>query len=473
LICNTDTVSCAQNIAESLPEVLSNCGSTTFIRGEVIREDLCRVSEEFLARETVVYAIQDQFGNVSDTCVQVRYITKPNLELEDIDFPIDTIVSCDAALFDSDGTVYPMIVGVPMWDGVALFNNRDIPQLCNVFAEFEDLQDLDVSCQRTIIRRWTVTEWRCDGGVVRIPMLQRIVLQDTSAPVITLPVTRVELSVNESGCTASFDIPTASVEDNCQPQNTIEIEVPLGNNNVVEYIARDRCGNESRDTILVDVLDLTAPVAVCLRETVISITGTEVTMTLDKFDQDSYDACGLAKVCVVRMEDQALFTSLNPNSLGEVLFEVFDVALSQQAASGMGCYRDYSAFTITRAGNEYITLEGLCTDRVTFCCSDAGRDIPIILRAYDMAGNTSECMVMVGVQDKSDPVITCPTEVITVSCDFDFDPDGDLNSLFGTIRNGLDVVPLRIPSEFIVDSSGILANGTYLDNCNLGQVIEL
>ncbi len=493
-ICTIDTVSCAQQIAMSDPIITFSCGTTEFIRGEVIREDLCKTSPLFLAKETITYAVRDQFGNVSDTCTQVRYITKPNLEdnLADIEWPEDRIeVSCEAAIFNTRGEVDPRLAGTPQWDGVDLFFNKDVPSLCNVFADYEDIQDLDVACMRTIIRRWTVTEWRCEGGAFRTSFNQRIILRDTTAPVITLPVTQVELGVNESGCTASYIVPEIGVADNCQPDSTIEIEVrypggssltsnptnrmisvPMGLGNIIEYIARDRCGNESRDTILVDVLDKTAPVAVCLRETVISITGGEVTMTVDKFDQDSYDACEIDKVCVVRMDDQTLFNSLRPNARNEVLFSVFDLALADRASRNEGCYRDYSAYTITRGEKVWISRDGLCTDRVKFCCLEAGKDIPVILRAYDMAGNTNECMVMVGVQDKSDPVITCPTEEIVVSCDFDFDPTADLTGLFGTIKDGLNVDPIDLPREFLVDSSGPLVNGTHIDNCILGEVIE-
>ena len=272
--CTMDTVSCARQIADNLPVVTFSCGNTEFIRGQVIREDLCRVSEDFLARETTTFAVRDQFGNVSDTCTQVRYITKPNFHIpenfDQIVLPQANIeLSCEAAIFDANGTVDVRFAGTPVWEGVSLFNSTQVPQLCNVFADFEDIQDLDVGCMRTIIRRWTITEWRCEGGAFRRNVLQRIVLRDTTAPVITLPVTRVELGVNESGCTASYILPDAVVADNCQPENTIEVEVrypggssltnsatnrtisiPLGEGNIIEYIARDRCSNESRDTIL-------------------------------------------------------------------------------------------------------------------------------------------------------------------------------------------------------------------------------
>ena len=62
-ICSVDTVTCAQNIAMSTPTITTACGETTLIRGDVIREDLCRTSDLFIAKETVIYAVQDQFGN--------------------------------------------------------------------------------------------------------------------------------------------------------------------------------------------------------------------------------------------------------------------------------------------------------------------------------------------------------------------------------------------------------------------------
>ncbi len=493
-ICTTDTVSCAQQIAMNDPILTFACGNTQFIRGEVIREDLCKTSDLFIAKETITYAVADGFGNVSDTCTQVRYIRKPDLEnnLANLTFPQDTVVSCDAALFLEDGSVDPNITGVPLLDGVPLFKNRDIPQACNIFADFEDVQDLDVNCRRTIIRQWKITEWRCDGGSYDVPsgmLLQRIVLRDTTAPALSIVSTLQTLSVNEFGCSALFTVPPATATDNCQPDSTIEIEVrypggsslvsdinnttisiPLGEGNVVEYIARDRCGNESRDTLLVDVVDVTPPVPVCLRDMVVSITQQSVTIGVEKFDENSYDDCGVEDICVVRMDDRVLLASID-NAAGEARFDVFDAALQARAS---GCYRDYSAYAYTKTtgGPLFISQNTICTPEVVFCCKDSGLDIPVILKVTDVSGNSNECMVMVGVQDKSAPTITCPTEEIVVSCDFDFDENGDLNTLFGTIVNGSTPNALVIPSEFLVDSSGPLVTGTYVDNCFVGDIIE-
>ena len=488
-ICRNDLiVSCAQNIAMSDPIITFACGDVEFIRGQVIREDLC--IDDTLFRETVTFAVRDQFGNVSEECTQVKIVLRPNLTRDSIQFPPDTTVTCEAALFSADGTIDPRIVGVPTWDGVELFGNTDITQLCNVFADFEDIQDLDNICNRTIIRRWVVTEWICDGGITEIEHFQTFRLEDTTAPVIDLPVTRIELSASQHGCQGVLDIPDAEVTDNCN-QDDIEVEirypggssflgdgtnvvVPLGLNNIVEYIARDICGNERRDTIFVDVTDEITPVAVCLRETVISIPGDKVWMDLERFDEDSYDDCELASRCVVRMDHQELFLSLGPNSIGDLLFSEFDEALAAADADFETCYRDYSVgLTRTNSKDELlINIDDLCTDAIQFCCFDAGREVPVFLRVEDAAGNRNECMIMVAGQDKDAPTIECPTEEIYVSCDFMFDAEGDLDGLFGTIREGSTAIPLEIPQEFLVDSSGPLVNGTFVDNCSIGRITQ-
>lgn len=486
-ICTIDTVSCGAQIAMSDPIITFACGNTEFIRGETIREDLCKTSPDFLAKETITFAVRDEFGNISDTCTQVRYILKPNLKEGDIDWPAsDTVLMCGADIFDENGEVLPRFGGVPRWDGADLTDRR-IPQLCNVFAEYEDVIELERDCERRIIREWIVNEWKCDGGVTRLRFLQTITLRDTTPPDIEVQASRYELTVNEETCSASFVIPPAMVSDLCQDDDSIEVEIrhpngttfgnqetlvsiPKGLNNIVEYIARDKCGNESRDTSFIDVIDITDPVAICLRNTAIAVSDTVVTMGVDKFHQDSYDACGISKKCVVRMDDLELLQQLDVNKDGEVLFSEFDQALMNRANGGDGCYRDYSPSSYVRNGITYISSDSICTSEVKFCCADGGKDIGVVLRVYDMDLNRNECMVMVKVQDKSTATVICLPD-ITVSCDFEFDPFADLTPFFGNIANNPTMdIPVGVPREFLVDSSGALIWGKVIDNC--GASIE-
>ncbi len=56
------------------------------------------------------------------------------------------------------------------------------------------------------------------------------------------------------------------------------------------------------------------------------------------------------------------------------------------------------------------------SDEVHFCCEDTAEEQMVIFRAIDYFGKVNECMVMVEVQDKVAPVITCPPNY-ELSCD--------------------------------------------------------
>lgn len=483
-------VTCLENIAISDPIITFACGNTEFIRGEVIREDICR--GDTLFRESVTFAVRDDFGNISESCTQVKYVTQANITSADIDYPVDMEVSCEATFFNASGEVDPRIVGSPSFQGVPLYNNPDIVQLCNVFAEFEDLQDIDVRCRRTIIRRWIVSEWLCEGGIGRDTGFQRIILRDTTPPVLNLGADRLELSASQDNCMGIFDIPVFTVTDNCQVDSLVEVEIryPGGSNiisddltnillplglDTVFFIARDICGNESSDTMFVNVSDVIAPVAVCLREFVVSIPDDKAWVDIEGFDEGSFDACDLESRCVVRADHQDLFLSLGPNAAGYLVFQAFDEALMAADANGMTCYRDYSeGLTMTNDDDELlINVDDLCTQAILFCCLDSGVEVPVKLRVEDAAGNRNECHVMVSGQDKDAPFITCLTEEIDVSCDFVFDPNGNLDGLFGTIIEGSTVTPVTgVPDSFIVASSGPLVNGTFVDNCSIGRLMQ-
>ncbi|MEK7256485.1 MAG: T9SS type A sorting domain-containing protein, partial [Bacteroidota bacterium] len=57
---------------------------------------------------------------------------------------------------------------------------------------------------------------------------------------------------------------------------------------------------------------------------------------------------------------------------------------------------------------------------VKFCCDDVGEDITVEMRASDQAGNTNSCMVIVHVDDKTPPLMTCPGNV-SIHCTEDPD----------------------------------------------------
>lgn len=134
----------------------------------------------------------------------------------------------------------------------------------------------------------------------------------------------------------------------------------------------------------VAVYDRTPPVAVCDRQTVVTLDRFgEVWVPGTVFDDGSYDDCHIKSMQVRRM---------SPNS---------------------PCDRDGEVFR----------------DSIKFCCSDVGNEVMVMFKVTDEHGNENTCMVLVEVQDKTIPHIYCPHDV-TINCDYHY----DLNDLseFGT-----------------------------------------
>jgi hypothetical protein len=99
---------------------------------------------------------------------------------------------------------------------------------------------------------------------------------------------------------------------------------------------------------------------------------------------------------------------------------------------------------------------------VGFCCADIGENVMVLVRAYDKAGNMSECMVEVHVQDKIPAYISCPPD-ITVKCGLEY---SDL-TIFGQVRDLYsEIEQFEIDSEFFVGSSRPLKDGYAIDNCD-------
>ncbi|MBK7466350.1 MAG: hypothetical protein IPJ43_05760, partial [Saprospiraceae bacterium] len=105
----------------------------------------------------------------------------------------------------------------------------------------------------------------------------------------------------------------------------------------------------------VHVKDNTPPVAICDRETAVSLDRFgQAWVPAHVFDDGSYDDCHIKSFKVRRMDN------------------------------GTPC--NYSSATFQ--------------DSVGFCCEDAGKIITVIFQATDFEGNSNTCMVQVEVQDK-------------------------------------------------------------------------
>ena len=245
-------------------------------------------------------------------------------------------------------------------------------------------------------------------------------------------------SVDDFECVASFTPPGATVTDECNNEFTTleyryldnvrsnegqEVKLPPGVHNL-EYIARDACGNEAIDTIVVTVVDESIPVAICLKENTVSITDQSAFVRATDIDQDSYDPCGIDSI------------------------------------------------KIRRAGRFCNPSDTLWQDVVEFCCDDINEDVSVGLRVWSN-GNWNECWVNVFVKGGAIATVTCIPDTVVVTCEFIYD-ENDPGSLsqFGIIEKNLNPDSIRLDPATFVRASGPLVNGTTSVSCGV-KVFEL
>lgn len=337
--------------------------------------------------------ITDQGGNI-DQCTDTILVKR--IKAIDIWLPDqEVVIECDQSVpLDANGHPSPLYTGVPfteLYDGTTL----DIWPLnilldCNLLIEYEDIDLGEINCVRKIMRNWKVREWWCNQEITRFA-LQVIIITDIAGPVITHAPYGFTATTGQRDCEARVLLPTIEAIDYCHDDIRIDIaypggillnqnggyvNLPVGEDTVI-YRLYDACYNLTTDTIIITVRDITEPVAVCDRNTVVSLNHAGYNwVPAEVFDDGSFDECALHHFEVRRMDSDF--------------------------CGGFG--------------------EDDWGPEVGFCCDDVGNTIMVALRAVDHSGNSGICMVSVEVQDKDKPLITCLPD-ITIDCRFDIDYD--------------------------------------------------
>lgn len=388
---NADTVFCYEPLILYSLDTLSDCSGA--LAAHVIDSTFTPYTSAddlyLLGRLTRTYYLTDGSGNVSDTCSDTLYLAPPSLD--SIAFPADILtLQCDDPFAtDSNGNPDPSSTGVPtiIHTDIELYpNNYNMP--CNINTDYVDNVIL-AGCGTKIMRAWTVTYWGCcgDSSITRI---QTIMINDTVPPVVTAPADiTIPAGIN---CTASYAVPPAVITDNCNHLGNVTVihpngvtptnggftvsNLPVGSSNII-YSVNDGCGHIVRDTTVVTVEDLTAPVAVC-KDAIVSLDNTGVgRMFASSINNGSHDnGCGPVTIKVRRM---------NPDCNG---------------APDQTIWADYIDF---------------------YCCDLASNPIPVILQVTDAAGLVTTCMANVTVQNKNTPIVNQLLPNITVSCETTYD----------------------------------------------------
>lgn len=435
--CTSVFTNCAADTSAAsigFPTITDSCDDDPLISyNDVV--DILECDNPNIAIINRLWTVRDASGNLS-MCSQPIVLERPNLN--NVTFPFDVNLDCDAP----DASV--TITGRPMLNGVILENGG----FCDLSVTYSD--DTTFFCgniERTITRSWTVVE-NCDNTMTT--GTQVIQILDQTPPTITCPPS-MQVQSNAGNCYASVLLQAPSVDDNCDAQATYFVStsygavglgphpvVPVGTH-TIQYTAIDQCGNTSICNSSVTIVDDEEPTAVCEDQTIVSLPSTGIAnVDAFTFDDGSNDNCATHLFYKARRMDTG------------------------------GCDMANGDDSPTIAG-----YQEWFDDKVTFCCAEAGDTIMVIMRVYeidpgvgavnpnreiiggDLFQHFTECMVSVQVQDKLFPVFThCPPN-LTIDCMDDY---SDL-SIYG--------------SPIAVDNCGLTLDSSFVENiddCGIGTI---
>ncbi|MFZ1703901.1 MAG: T9SS type A sorting domain-containing protein [Saprospiraceae bacterium] len=316
---------------------------------------------------------------------------------------------------------------------------------CNILTTKSDTEVLPCgpSCSNSkkVIRTWTVVDW-CNG-TTRL-FTQLIKATDDQGP--TVIVDDFTVSVDPWVCAGNFILPHPRIlHDNCDDKPTYTVQGPLGTIitfdpvsgkyqainapkglQTFNYIGSDCCGNKTTTPVLVNVLDLTPPVAVAKQNIIISLTTSGegdgiAKLFSNSVDNGSYDSCTPVHI-EIRREKDLTRDDNGCGYTGNFTYNDDGHSFDGSPSPGTPDYDpDFGAY-------------------VKFCCDDLTNTegtvgygiVKVWMRVWDdgnMSGkygdivggqpdNYNEIWVNVRVEDKLTPKIVCPANV-TINCEQD------------------------------------------------------
>ena len=441
LDCTETIISACANVDNVAPPTVSeNC---TNFKLKMVNEQIETMScDIYVSRIERTWVATDDFGNESLPCTQVILLERININ--SITCPADYVVECGTEYsLDVNGRPHYELTGVPQTMGVDVIPlSSDL--YCNSQVSYTDLEIGSTDCSEKFMRIWEVREWWCSGELTA-SCPQAITIRDTEGPSIECLDPAKFSTTAGYDCSAHVIVPEIKVTDACHNANFTyritynegqlltnggDIFLPTGKHEISIQVL-DECGNISTCIWEVEIVDEIQPVAVCERNTVISISQGSVDLLATVFDDGSWDECGLATFEVARMDT-------------------------------------------------YCDVEDLeFGPTVSFCCADALLSPMVALRVTDYAGNTNMCMVSVEVQDKVLPTISCPDDVV-IDCKETYDLE-NLENRFDD-ATVIDNCNNLVPEEQVfadINSCGIgtitrvftVTDGDYTTSCT--QVITV
>lgn len=397
-------IDCSVNVSSiDAPVATDNCEGVVASQliSQNVEEFSCDDANGLLRQITKEYTAFDTKGNQANTnCIQTIQIERG--DLINVVFPADALYDCGTM-----ADLSPNNTGRPTLNGTPIISNS----ICN-FLVFHNDDTLNICSGIKIIRNWTVLDWCNTSSTPGNTILgeQIIKVQDISAPIMTCPDAFI-VSTTEEDCTATFELPTATVTDNCSANITQNVFSTNGfvNDGIItglqlgtatlNYTATDECGNAANCSTTLEVVDATSPTMVCDEITTVTLSSTsEAQVAAEEFDDGSHDDC-------------------------------FSVTFDVRRMDGDGTY----------------------APTVLFDCSDPNNNpILVELRATDFFGNANSCMVQVNVVDSGAPFLDCGINEITIDCEQDFEDYFTLP----TIEETCGIFPLQQVTTNTINSCG-------------------
>lgn len=436
--CPSATVACGASTAPGViprPTAVDACGGTVTLTS-ADREVISQCTALYVKVITRTWTATDASGNKA-TCQQTINITRPTID--NVTFP-RSYDGEDLPAFQCAANIRKLPNGAPHPDVTGYPGGADCP---NIMFYYEDIIFPICGASIKVLRQWNVIDW-CTGRDTLAAQIIKII--DDQAPVCASANDfRFNANTDEGKCTGSFVVPAPTVTFECsgwsytvgyklrdasgQPtvnqifDNVRKTTRPDGtyfytisnlpaDTSWVVYNLIDDCGNTSQCFTEVIVKDKESPSPVCEGFTVIALEENGLAdLKATSLDDGSYDNCGVVKYEIKRLTN-------NCGRPQDLLF----------------------------------------SDKVIFCCNDLSPNPTFyhraVLRIYDEAGNFSECIGNVKVQDKKAPTIEVPPNV-TLDCGADKDNlaltggrargfDACLDTVTysdsGTLRCGLGVI---------------------------------
>lgn len=401
LVCQDTTIMCTADTSAAMlpfPLVQDNCDaspSLTF-RDSI---ELGDCSSGIITTIFRIWTATDSSGN-NDQCVQRIDLVRP--ALDEIVFPKHDTVSCDNPIIIPDSTGRPTLGGVVVETG----------GMCDILVGYSDQETaLCGNIERQIVRHWAITD-NCTGETLHHE--QFILILDETVPTLICPQP-LTVETNSGDCSATVTLPLPQVSDNCDVTPEIFITtsygavgqgphplVPVGTH-TIQYTAVDECGNISRCSTTLNVIDNEVPTAVCEDFLIVSAPADGRAMVFaPSFDDGSHDNCAER----VYFKVKRMVTGTCGGANGD--------------DSNLAGYQEWF------------------DDKVIFCCEETNAsDLVVQFRVYevdpgpgpvnpsreapggDLYGHWAECTVGVTIQDKLAPTLTCPHDTV-IDCTTDY-----------------------------------------------------